>query len=223
MLLEKKPDDIKRMFDGISNCYDFANNILSFGLHKIIKKIAINELKIKNKDKILDLCCGSGDLALIVSEKFDDLNIVGADFSLKMIEIAKKKNPKISYVLADATNLPFDNNEFDVVIMGFGLRNIKEYKIALAEANRVLKQKGLFLHLDFESSSKLHKCYDFVVINILKLFIKDIEPYKYLLDSKKVFFSNSQLVELFKEHGFNIYKTKKMLFNMISYQIVCKN
>ena len=223
MLIDKNPQDIKQMFDNISNRYDFLNNIISFGLHKFVKKYVISKLNIKPNDKVLDLCCGSGDLTSIIKKKYPTIDVFGVDFSSKMIEIAKRKNSLIEFREADATNLPFNDNQFDIVTVAFGLRNIKEYNVALNEIKRVLKKGGLFLHLDFESSSKIQKTYDILIIFLLKFVIKNIEPYKYLLKSKKEFFSSNELLKLFQKQGFGVIKHEKMLFNMISYQIVEKN
>ena len=85
-------DIIKNLFDNLSNKYDFMNNIISFGTHKLIKKKAVRSLKIKPNSKVLDLCCGTGDLGAIIKEIEPTCDVVGVDFSQQMLEIARKKN-----------------------------------------------------------------------------------------------------------------------------------
>ena len=92
--VDKSSKKIEKMFDDISPIYDMMNNLISLNTHKIIKKSALKRLKIKNNAKILDLCCGSGDLAFLIQEMYPDCEIIGVDFSSKMLEIAQEKNIK---------------------------------------------------------------------------------------------------------------------------------
>ena len=89
---DKSPENIKKMFNEIAPKYDFMNNIISFGLHHIVKKIAVNKLTLKNDAAALDLCCGTGDISKILANKKWIKKVTGIDFSTTMLEIAKKKN-----------------------------------------------------------------------------------------------------------------------------------
>ena len=163
-------NNIKSLFNRISNKYDFMNFIISFGTHIFIKKEAIKNLEIKQNSKVLDLCCGSGDLGKIIKKYHPTCDVVGVDFSSKMLEIARQKNPDITYWEMDATNLPFEKNSFDYIVMGFGLRNIPEKNKSLEEVYRILKNNGKFLHLDFGEQNSLSKIYDNIVIFLAKIF-----------------------------------------------------
>ena len=145
--------NIKNLFDNLANKYDFMNNIISFGTHKFIKKLAIKELNIKPNSKVLDLCCGTGDLGSIIKETEPTCDITGVDFSENMLEIARKRNPKNTYWNFDTTNLPFEKNSFDYIVMGFGLRNIVQKNKALEEIHRILKPNGTVIcaNADFDS------------------------------------------------------------------------
>lgn len=215
-------DNIKNMFNKISKDYDFMNNIISFGLHKFIKHQAIKELGIKPNSKVLDLCCGSGDLGKIIKKIQPSCDVIGVDFSSKMIEIARLKNPNITYWEVDATDLPFEKNSFDYVVMGFGLRNIPEKNKAIEEIYRVLKTNGEFLHLDFGEQSYFSKIYDNLVLFLIKFFTKNTKPYKYLILSKNIFLTPKELIELFKFNKLEYIKHKNLLFNLISFQIMKK-
>lgn len=224
MLINKNPENIKNMFDEISDKYDFINNLISFSTHLEIKAKAINALKIPNKSsvKVLDLCCGSGDLIKIVNKKFPNVQVFGVDFSQKMLQIAHKKCKVAELYEADATNLPFNDSFFDFVLMGFGLRNIQDENNAILEAYRVLKSGGKFLHLDFEPNGDYVKIYDKLVPYLTKIFLKDIGPYLYLLKSKNDFYSSEELIEKFEDFGFGFVNYEKLCFNMIAYQIMKK-
>src|SRR5574344_96750 len=115
---------IQNMFDTLAPKYDFMNNIISFGLHKIIKKICIK--KINASGNALDLCCGTGDISKLLNENKNITNVIGFDFSQSMIDIAnlKNKTSKITYQKGDCTQLPFDDNSLDICTISFGLRNI---------------------------------------------------------------------------------------------------
>ena len=86
-----QPDKIKTLFDNIAPKYDFMNNIISLGTHFFIKKCAINKLKLANEVKVLDLCCGTGDITKLLADKKETQNVIGVDFSENMLELAKSK------------------------------------------------------------------------------------------------------------------------------------
>ena len=215
-------NNIRNLFNKISNKYDFMNNIISFGLHHFVKKIAIKNLKIEPGAKVLDLCCGTGDLGRLIKKIQPTCDVVGVDFSPKMIEIARQKNKNITYWEMDATNLPFEKNSFNYVVMGFGLRNIPEKNKALEEIHRILKNNGEFLHLDFGEQNALSKIYDNIILFISKIFLKNTKEYKYLIISKNRFLKPNELIELFKFNRLEYIKHKNMFWNMISFQIMRK-
>lgn len=213
--------DIKAMFNKISSEYDFLNNIISFFTHILVKKAALKTLNIKDGAKVLDLCSGSGDLGRIVKDTMPGAEVFGVDFSENMIQIAKKKNPDIKYLNADALQLPFEDNYFDYIVMGFGLRNIPDKNRALSEIYRTLKYDGKFLHLDFGKKTIFNKIYD-VVVTFFASFFKDKEAYLYLIKSKNNFFSPEELIKIFKDAGFDCILKKELLFKIISFQIFIK-
>ena len=214
---------IKNMFDKIAVKYDFINNLISFGTHYFVKRKVISALNIEPNSKVLDLCCGTGDLGKIIKKIQPSCDVVGVDFSSQMIEIARKNNPNITYWEMDATSLSFEKNSFDYVVMGFGLRNIEEKNKALEEIHRVLKNNGHFLHLDFGTSSIFSSLYDNIVLFLSKIFIKDTKPLKYLILSKKRFLSSNELVELFKFNKLFCIKKDELCLKMIAYQTMIKN
>ncbi len=220
----KTPQIIKEMFDHISADYDKMNNIMSLGLHKRIKKNIIKNLKFNSNYKILDLCSGTGDLAGLLKKEYPQAEIVGVDFSPKMLEIARKKHPDIEFLETDCTQLPFEDESFDLCIISFGLRNIEDLDKALKEIYRVLKKGGNFINLDLGKPNKFFnlflKPYMYIWIAILgKIFHGDETPYKYLAISNETFPSQSKLVEIYKKTGFYNVKNKNYLFGQIASQI----
>ena len=213
---------IRNLFDNLSNKYDLMNNIISFGSHKIIKKSAIKALKIRPNSKVLDLCCGTGDLGAIIKEIEPTCDVVGVDFSEQMIELARRKNPNITYWIGNATDLKFEKNSFDYIVMGFGLRNIPEKNKAIEQIYKTLKVNGLFLHLDFGKQNKMSKIYDNIILFLAKLFTKNIKPYKYLVLTKNNFLEPEELIDLFKFNKLEYLTHKNIMFEIISYQIMQK-
>lgn len=211
--MNKNPQKIKEMFNQIAEKYDFNNNLISFGLHKFVKKIAIS--KINFSGKCLDLCTGTGDIAGFLDK--NKCEVTGLDFSENMLKIAKSKHPDIEFIEGDCTNLPFADNSFDAVTISFGLRNIEDYNKALDEIYRVLKPNGIFFHLDFCKNNLLaNLIYNFIIPKLVKIIYGEDLPYKYLVQSKKEFFDNKQLKELFEQHKFINQKTSTYLFGTIA-------
>lgn len=222
--MDKVSYQIQNMFDSIADKYDFMNNIISLGTHKYAKSMSIKNLSIKPRDKILDLCCGTGDLAIQMKKQQPEAEITGVDFSEKMLEIAMKKsrNENIAFINADCTRLPFADNSFDVITMGFGLRNISDTNKALSEAYRVLKYGGQFLHIDFGRKNFFSKIFDKITPVLVKIFYGNNFPYNYLIKSKQIFPPPEGLIEVFESEGFKLSKRKDYLFGIISSQIMTK-
>ncbi|MBQ4646212.1 MAG: ubiquinone/menaquinone biosynthesis methyltransferase [Candidatus Gastranaerophilales bacterium] len=213
---------IKEMFDKLAQKYDFLNNIISLYTHKLFKKQAIKTLDFCENCKVLDLCCGSADVSKIVKKINPKAQIIGVDFSSKMLEIAKNKIKNVEFIEANASELPFSNDEFDIIICAFGFRNIIEKSKALSEIKRVLKTNGQFLHIDFEGKSKFSLIYDIAILILLQFFIKDKSPYKYLINSKKHFYTTNELIEMFEKINLKCVLKKRKFFNIVSFQKMIK-
>lgn len=222
MSCDKNPENIKNMFNEISAYYDQMNNFISLGTHFIIKILAIKALKITSRASILDLCCGTGDFTSIITKLHPRTKIIGVDFSAQMLKIAKNKNPNGVFLQSDATNLPFKENEFDYITMGFGLRNIENRSKALDEIYRILKNNGKFLHLDFGEHNKISKIFNIIVPILVKIFKKNDKHYQYLLSSKNEFPNPNSLICEFEQHGFKLIRKQDYLFGIISAQIMTK-
>ncbi|WP_413200520.1 bifunctional demethylmenaquinone methyltransferase/2-methoxy-6-polyprenyl-1,4-benzoquinol methylase UbiE [Nostoc piscinale] len=148
--------EVRAIFDSIAPVYDQLNNWLSLGQHRIWKEMAIKWSGAKPGDTCIDLCCGSGDLALRLARRVGNTgNVYGVDFSPNLLATAQERSqqqypqPVITWVEADVLNLPFANNQFDAATMGYGLRNVTDIPQSLREIHRVLKPGGKAAILDF--------------------------------------------------------------------------
>ncbi len=216
--MNKSPHKIQKMFDNIAKNYDKLNDIISFGMQKRIKQKCINLLNINENEKLLDLCTGTGDLISLANVK----NSIGVDFSENMLAIAKIKHPEHKFIQADCTCLPFEDNSFDVITMGYGLRNIENREQALKEIYRVLKPNGEFLQLDFGNKNFAGKIFEILVPNLAKIMNADENAYKYLVESKQDFPEPKNLIKEIENYGFRIKTSEFFAFNAISCQIFTK-
>lgn len=220
----KNPEFIKNLFNSISNNYDKLNDIMSLGLHKSIKKDTIKAPGLNSEAKILDLCTGTGDLASILKEKYPQAEVIGVDFSSDMLKIAREKYSNINFLETDCSQLPFEDESFDLCIISFGLRNIENMEKALIEIYRILKKDGYFINLDLGKPNKFFniflKPYMYLWISVLgKLFHGDEAPYRYLAVSNEDFPSPNQLIEIYQKIGFSDIKNKNYLLGQIASQI----
>jgi len=142
---------MQSMFGEIAERYDFLNGFLSFGIDRLWRRRAIKGAAVSASDKVLDLCCGTGDLAIAFAKK--GCQTTGADFTYQMLSKASSKADKnkvsVDWVQADAQQLPFTNDSFDVVSIAFGIRNVENAELALQECHRVLKEGGRLVVLEF--------------------------------------------------------------------------
>ena len=148
--------DIKGIFDRIAPVYDDLNNWLSLGQHRIWKLMAVKWSNPQAGDLALDICCGSGDLSIMLAKQVGrDGKVIGLDFAPEQLAIARQKQAKqcphldLNWVEGDALDLPCENNYFDCATMGYGLRNVTDIPLCLKELHRVLKRGATCAILDF--------------------------------------------------------------------------
>ena len=221
----EKRKKVKAVFNSVATNYDLMNNLMSLGLHHVWKKILTETTILKSKSKILDIAAGTADITLEFLKKNKEFEIFHTDINLSMLKEGKKKlinqGKIIPAILCDAEALPFPNNYFDCVTIGFGLRNMTNKEQALKEIYRVLSPGGKIVILEFSKIwQPLRKIYDKFSFNIVpklgKFFAKDEQSYKYLVESIRMHPDQNQLIELLKKQGF-----EKTSFMNLSAGIVC--
>lgn len=219
----------QKFFDGLALKYDFLNQILSCGRHNQIKKKAIRNICIKPHSEILDICTGSGDIAIFIARAYPTCHVVGVDVSRNMLQIAREKARGLSNIefrTANALDLPFKDQQYDVTFMGFGLRNLSDLKKGIFEMKRVTKSHGVVSSLDLGKPKKgllsfIYKMYFESMIPFFgrTLFHRhEFNSFQYLPESNKFFPSPKELVEMFELCGLKDVKTDDFMLGGISQQ-----
>ena len=198
---------VREMFGSIAKRYDIANHLLSCGMDFYWRRRAAEIVSDWRPHRIADLATGTGDLALALQKKLPEAEITGVDFLPEMLELAKRKGVRQT-VLADAMNLPFRNRSLDCVTIAFGLRNIENWAIGLAEMSRVLETNGHLLVLEFSlpTTPLLRAVYRFYLHRCLPLLGSFLtgkkNAYDYLGDSIEEFPSGDVMCQLMDASGF---------------------
>lgn len=208
-----KKQQVEQMFDTISGNYDNLNRMISLGTDQGWRKKVLKLVSDTNPESILDIATGTGDLAILLS-KSKAPKITGLDLSAGMLEVGKQKikalnlQDRIEMIQGDSENLPFADNSFDAITVGFGIRNFEDLEKGLSEILRVLKPGGIFVILETSVPTKFpfRQGYFFYTQNIMpfmgKLFSKDQKAYKYLSDSAKNFPFGEELNNILRKVGF---------------------
>jgi demethylmenaquinone methyltransferase / 2-methoxy-6-polyprenyl-1,4-benzoquinol methylase len=147
--MDKNPDEVAAMFDGVAKRYDLVNDLLSLGQTKAWRRATTKIIAPKPGMRILDLAAGTGSSSEPLARAGAD--VIPADFSDGMLEAGRKARPHLPFTKADALNLPFADNEFDVATISFGLRNTADISKALAEMWRVVKPGGRIVITEFST------------------------------------------------------------------------
>ena len=209
--LQNTKNLVSDVFNKVYDKYDLMNNIMSLGVHKSWKKQLIYSMRPRVNKKLIDVACGTGDIAKLFTEATEGKSKVECvDPNQNMISLGKNKlknYQNISWKVASAEKLPFKDSMFDYYVISFGLRNTKNINKALSEAFRVLKKGGCFFCLEF---SKINNDYlNFVYQNYSKLIpvigeivVGDKKPYEYLIKSIKDFVNQDELIDLMKKNKF---------------------
>ena len=206
----KRGRRISRMFDRIAPTYDVLNHLLSANTDVRWRKQAARQLGLDGSERLLDLCCGTGDLATAMKDGGAG-EVVGTDFAPEMIRIAQEKDgERIEFQIADTTDLPFPDASFDVATVGFGVRNLEDLDGGFREACRVLKPGGRFLILEFSRPPNaifrgVYHAYFMIVLPMIGNLVSGgggDNAYTYLPRSVMAFPGPEALAERLKDAGF---------------------
>lgn len=191
----ERASKVNELFNRIARRYDFINDFQSFGLHRLWKRWLWKLSRPKPGDRVLDLCCGTGDIAFLFANK--DCDVMGLDFSEEMLRVARERQEesppkrKVDFIQGDAMKTRLPDNHFDVLTIGYGLRNLADCDAALAEMKRVLKPDGQLLILEFgkpDNALIRSLYYGFLKLAVPVLgwiFAGDSAAYAYILESLK--------------------------------------
>ena len=223
---------IKNIFESISSEYDFMNDLMTFKNHSKWKKEIAEIAKYSSPKKILDVATGTGDIAINLS-KIKGSKIEGIDVSGNMLKIARKKidELKIDNIVlktCEAENLVFEDNHFDIVSIGYGVRNFSNLEKGLSESYRVLKKDGKLIILETSIPENLIIKFMYTIITsiyiplIAFIFSGKTKAYLYLLDSTKKFPPKNKFIEMLYRIGFEKVETRKKLYGASTIYIISK-
>ncbi len=222
--MDEKEIHVKGMFDRVSKRYDFLNRMMSLGLDSGWKKRTAEKVSSPHS-LILDVACGTGDIA-IFSRKLGS-KVIGLDFSMGMLKIAKKKDSHVFWVRANALQLPFRDGLFDGATSGYAMRNFSDMIKALKEMSRTLKPKGKIAILEFGHPKKrlwnfLYNIHMGFIVPLLGSVFSDKSSYEYLPESIKRFPDQEGVKKIIEEEGFSV-SYENLLFGASAIWVGKKN
>lgn len=213
---DQKEAMVAKVFDSVAAKYDIMNDVMSLGIHRLWKRYTIDMAGARKGMQVLDLAGGTGDLTAKFSRIVGPTGkVVLSDINPSMLEVGKDKLrdqglvQNIEYVEANAEDLPFADDQFDIVTMAFGLRNVTNKDNALASIYRVLKPGGRLLVLEFSKPTNpgLAKVYDAYSFHLLpkmgELVANDAESYQYLAESIRMHPDQDTLAQMMRDAGFD--------------------
>ncbi|AKF95460.1 demethylmenaquinone methyltransferase [Brevibacillus laterosporus] len=230
-----KAEYVHSVFESIANEYDRMNNVISFGSHSSWRKYTMNQMQVKPGDACLDVACGTCDWTISLAKTVGpNGKVVGLDFSQNMLNVGAYKVEKeglsqVQLVNADAMKMPFEDNTFDFVTIGFALRNVPDVQTVLNEMTRVVKPGGKVVSLEvskppFIPYRKLFYLYFYKVLPIVaKMVVNKYEEYAWLPQSLTNFPDSKELAEMFRRAGLDHVQVKLFMGGVSALHIGTKN
>lgn len=211
--IDEKEKHVAQVFDSVASRYDLMNDLMSLGIHRLWKRFTVELAGARPGQQILDLAGGTGDLAAkFIPLVGDTGKVIVSDINSAMLSVGRdrliNKGLVADYVQANAENLPFTDNSFDIITIAFGLRNVTNKEAALSSMFRVLKPGGRALILEFSELQvkplkPLYNLYSFQILPLLgKLIVKDAKSYRYLAESIRMHPNQEKLLQLMEKAGF---------------------
>ncbi len=205
---------VGEVFRSVASKYDLMNDLMSLGVHRLWKRFALQVSDVRRGERVLDVAAGSGDLAALLAERVGPAGqVVVSDINPAMLEVGRGRlmdrgiTGNVEFVLANAEDLPFPDHHFDLVTIGFGLRNVTHIDRALASMARVLKPGGRLLVLEFSKPvlpvlDRVYDTYSFSVLPWLgRVVARDEASYRYLAESIRRFPDQETLKGMMEQVG----------------------
>ena len=223
--LQNKKGLVQNVFDQVYDQYDLMNDFMSLGIHRVWKKNLINMMNPSKNQKLLDVACGTGDIAkLFLKNVGKTSQVTCVDPNKGMIKKGKEKLngfKNLKWIISSAEKLPFADNSFDFYTISFGLRNTIYLNKPLNDAYRVLKPSGRFLCLEFSkiqnfSLNIFYKNYSKIIPSLGKFIVGEKKPYEYLIKSIEDFVNQDELIELMLKNNFTECKYRNLSGGIVS-------
>jgi len=208
------------LFAAVAPRYDLINDLQSLGMHRLWKRALVNMACVQPGDRALDVCCGTGDLAIRLERA--GAAVTGMDFSPAMLAIARARDSGVGWIEGDAMRLAFADNSFDIVTVGYGLRNLASWEAGLSEMWRVARAGGRLLVLDFgKPDNSLWRALYFAYLGRLvplfgRVFCRDCETHSYILASLRDYPAQRGVAAKLESLGCRDVKTKNFLGGAMS-------
>ncbi len=235
---DNSADRIRGLFSGIAGRYDLANHLLSFGMDSGWRGVAVGMTEPKDGERLLDMCCGTGDLAFSFASGESKLKeIVGLDLSGEMVELAKAKEkklcgkgglPEFEWGVGDCTASGYESGSFDIISCGFGVRNMEDLSKGLGEMHRLLREGGRACILEFSLPKGMwmrgvYLMYLSWILPVLGGIISGrYSAYRYLAKSVRLWSEGVDLEAELKRAGFSRVVTKKMSMGTVMAYVAYK-
>ena len=204
--LSKDPSAVAAMFDGVAQRYDLANDVLALGQTRIWRRAVVAAIKPQSGELILDLAAGTGTSSVPFAKA--GAHVIPTDFSLGMLRVGHERQPELPFVAGDGLNLPYRDNSFDAATISFGLRNLTDRSVGLAEFRRVLKPGGRLVICEFSSptSKPLRTLYTEYLMKALPAVATKVatnpDAYVYLAESIRAWPAQAELADEIVAAGF---------------------
>jgi len=219
------------VFTSVAKNYDVMNDAMSFGMHRLWKKILVELASIGEDDFILDIASGTGDISKLISKEYPNTNIFMSDINYEMLDEGRNRaidesfSRNCHFCQLSGEELPFKDNTFDVITVGFGLRNFTDKEKGLKEMKRCLKKNGKLLVLEFSKpiNPVFSKIYDWYSFNVLpklgSLLANDSDSYQYLAESIRMHPDQDKLKKMMLTVGLNNCKFFNLLNGIVAIHI----
>ena len=210
--IHNKTKLVNSVFSKVYAKYDLMNDLMSLGIHRIWKNKLLDWMGPQKNYTLIDVAAGTGDIAKLYSERTNNLAKIDCVEPNEKMFLSGKSNlnylKNIKWTNASAEKLPFQSESFDFYTISFGIRNVSNIEKVLCEALRVLKPGGRFMCLEFSKVENeivdiIYKNYSKIIPIIGKYIIGNSQPYEYLIESIKSFYSQKELANLIKNNGFS--------------------
>ena len=226
--VNEKAEHVGDVFHSVAEEYDLMNDAMSFGMHRLWKKMLIELSELSEGSIALDIASGTADIPRLINKKFKSVSMHVTDINASMLALGKDRAinenffHNCSFALASGESLPYQNQTFDLVTVGFGLRNFTDKERGLNEMRRVLKPNGVLLILEFSKPtnsffSKIYDWYSFNIIPKLGSFLaNDSESYQYLAESIRMHPDQETLKDMVLDAGFDDCKFYNLVNGVVS-------
>ncbi len=224
----EKVELVRDVFVGVANKYDFMNDFMSAGMHRVWKTALVDWLAPQPEQHMLDLAGGTGDIAFRILRRQPEASVTILDLTEQMLKVGQQRAARqrlessISWVAGSASALPFASGSFDACTVAFGVRNFPDIPKALEEMHRVLKLGGRLLvlefgHVDNNGLRRLYDRYSFRLIPEMgRLVVNDRDSYQYLVESIRRFPKPDEFAAMIRNAGFERVSFRKMSFGVVS-------